>query len=282
MTMNRELVEYFARFIEGKTGIQYGETNYYQLENRLNAISQRLGFKSLDLLYAKFSSGTDPKLEKILVEEATNHETSFFRDVGIFRAFEELILPSIASRNANELGGTPVRIWSNACSSGQEAYSLSMICHERGIPSVNILCTDLSAKILDRAKSGVFSDLEIKRGLDEKRRAMYFDQIQDAGQVFWRAKDFLRRPMEFREHNLLGQWIGFGAYDIIFIRNVLIYQSLENKKAIVEKTKQHLAPGGYLVMGAAESLIGISDEFEQCSHQGALFYQKKNSVLRAS
>jgi chemotaxis protein methyltransferase CheR len=282
MSHNKETIAYFARFIESKTGIQYTETNFYQLENRLNAIAVRIGLKDLESLYSACVAKLDASLEKILIEEATNHETSFFRDSGIFRAFSGYILPELQKLRMTAHSVAPIRIWSNACSSGQEAYSLAILCNELGASNVQFLCTDISAKILARAKRGVFSDLEIKRGLDPKRRDQFFESIVEDGAQAWKAKDILRKNMDFREHNLLGSWASLSSYDIIFIRNVLIYQSVENKKLIIEQAMNHLSPDGFLVMGAAESLIGISDEFEQRSHEGALFYQKRRAVQRAS
>ena len=282
MTLNKETIGFFARFIESRTGIQYTETNYYQLENRLNAIATRHGYASLENLYTACVGKSDAKLERIIIEEATNHETSFFRDGSIFKAFSESILPEVLKGHAGSSAVTPVRIWSSACSSGQEPYSLAMLCHELGHSNVKILCTDLSAKILARAKSGVFSDLEVKRGLDTKRRDQFFDGATEDGQQVWRAKESVKRLLEFREHNLLGNWVGIGTFDVIFIRNVLIYQSIENKKTIIQHVKEHLAPKGFLVMGAAESLIGIADDFDQRSHGGALYYQKRPGVALAS
>jgi chemotaxis protein methyltransferase CheR len=282
MSLNKETIGYFARYIESRTGIQYSETNFYQLENRLNSIASRLGYASLESLYSSCVAKADAQLERIIIEEATNHETSFFRDGGIFKAFSEFLVPELLKNRALEPAAGPIRVWSNACSSGQEPYSLAMLCFEANATNVKILCTDLSAKILARAKSGVFTDLEIKRGLDVNRRDQYFDQIAEDGQVAWKAKESIRRYLDFREHNLLGSWSGMGSFDLIFIRNVLIYQSIENKKIVIENVKQHLVNGGYLVMGAAESLIGISEEFDQRSHGGALFYQKRPSVSKAS
>jgi chemotaxis protein methyltransferase CheR len=282
MSLNKETIGFFARYIESRTGIQYSETNFYQLENRLNAIATRLGYSSLESLYTACVGKSDAKLERIIIEEATNHETSFFRDGSIFRAFGEWILPEVLKERASDFGATPVRIWSCACSSGQEAYSLAMICHELGHLNVQILCTDLSAKILARAKTGIFTELEIKRGLDPKRRDQFFESVSEDGNPAWKARDGLRRMLDFREHNLLGSWSGIGTFDIIFIRNVLIYQSVDNKKTVIRHIRDHLAPKGFLIMGAAESLIGITDEFDQRGHGGALFYQKRPAAAQAS
>lgn len=282
MSKNNDTIAYFARFIESKTGIQYTETNFYQLENRLNAIAVRIGLKDLESLYIASVGKLDPNLERILIEEATNHETSFFRDGGIFRAFSGCILPEMQRQRMAAHSVSPIRIWSNACSSGQEAYSLAILCNELGASNVQFLCTDISAKILARAKRGVFTDLEIKRGMDAKRRDQFFESVVEDNAQAWKAKDIIRKNMDFREHNLLGNWGSLGSYDVVFIRNVLIYQSVENKKLIIDQVMNHLSPDGFLVMGAAESLIGISDEFEQRSHEGALFYQKRKAAKKAS
>lgn len=256
----------FARFIEERTGIQYTETNRYQLENRLQSIAHKQKFADIGALFQAFKSGSNPNLEKIILEEATNHETSFFRDGSLFQAFKELMLPKLIAFSR------PVSIWSNACSSGQEAVSLAILCEEAGLQNYKIFCSDISDKILKKARSGVYSDHEVRRGLDSKRLSDFFVAGEEDGARVWTVHQRILTRMYYKRLNLLEPWSGLGTFDVIFMRNVLIYQSLENKKVVLRKIFQHLSPEGYFVLGASESLIGLSDDFVQQAHNGSLFF----------
>jgi chemotaxis protein methyltransferase CheR len=256
----------FARFIEERTGIQYTETNRYQLENRLQSIAFKQKFANIEELFQAFKSGSHPNLEKVILEEATNHETSFFRDANLFHAFKELMLPKLKSLSR------PVSIWSNACSSGQEAVSLAILCEEAGLSNYKIFCSDISDKILKKARSGVYSDHEVRRGLDSKRLSEFFTPGQEDGSQVWTVQQRIQARMYYKKLNLLEPWSGLGTFDVIFMRNVLIYQSLDNKKIVLKKIFQHLSPEGFFVLGASESLIGLSDDFVQQAHNGSLFF----------
>lgn len=256
----------FARFIEERTGIQYTETNRYQLENRLQAIAYKQKFADIGALFQAFKSGGNVNLEKIILEEATNHETSFFRDGSLFQAFKELMLPRLMAL------GRPASIWSNACSSGQEAVSLAILCEEAGLQNYKIFCSDISDKILKKARSGVYSDHEVRRGLDARRLGAFFVAGEEEGARVWTVHQRILARMYYKRLNLLEPWSGLGTFDVIFMRNVLIYQSLENKKVALRKIFQHLSPEGFFVLGASESLIGLSDDFVQQAHGGSLFF----------
>lgn len=273
--MSEEIIlKFFADYIEKQLGIVYSETNYFQLSHRLHDISQQLGLKNLQELHKKASTSIDGNFKSMLLDLATNNETSFYRDSHIFKSLGTLILPEILSRPSPP---TTINIWSAAVSSGQEIYSIAMELdafskQTPNSPNFTLLASDISDIILKRAKEGIYSQLEIQRGLPTKSLLEYFDQI-DGNQ--WRVKDHLKRNITFKKINLLDQWLDIDMFDIIFCRNVLIYQNVENKKLVVNQFAKVLKPEGYLIMGAAESLFGISDQFSQITSEKVIIYKKK-------
>ena len=277
-----EKTKFFADYIQNHTGIVYSETNSYQLENRLQNLATRLECKSIDELWVKCISGMSLEIKQLLVDLATNNETSFFRDPAIFTSVECHMLPETIKRNT---AGKKIRIWSAASSTGQEAYSLSILCNEfKGWPSAphfEILGTDISEYALKRAEAGKFTQLEIQRGLPTQKMLKYFDKCDGNDSFgenipYWAVNGAIKKPTSFKKMNLLDNWFSLGHFDIVFIRNVLIYQDVENKKKVLDKVFQVLEPGGFLVLGAAESLIGLSNAFEQIRVGATIFYQKKS------
>lgn len=268
------ILNHFAKYIESQLGIIYMEANYFQLEHRLRDITSLLGFKDLEEFYEKSQNGIDGQMKALLLDLATNNETSFFRDPTIYKALSVHILPDLCSAGfKGELS-----IWSAASSSGQEAYSIAIEVAEArknmSLPPLRILVSDVSDTILKRAQSGVYSQLEVQRGLPAKYMVEYFDKDEND---FWKVKSSLQSGMEFRKINLLSDWTtDIGPFDVVFLRNVLIYQSVENKKRVIEAVWKRLKPGGYLFLGAAESLFGISENFKQIATNGAIIYQKKS------
>ena len=270
---NNLIIEFFAKYIESQLGIIYSEANYFQLEHRLQEVAKLLNFNDIQALYSEASKGISLNLKYQLLNIATNNETSFFRDPAIFRCFSELVLEDMAKR-PNQ---SNIKIWSAASSAGQEAYSLAMAVDQfkstkNQFFEIKFLLSDVSDKILKRAKDGVYSKLEIERGLSPELKLKYFESVD---QENWKVKSFLKSSMEYKELNLLDDWFGIGPFDIIFCRNVLIYLSVENKKKVIEKMANLLNPEGYLFLGSAESLFGLSEKFNQVSYQGAITYKKK-------
>jgi chemotaxis protein methyltransferase CheR len=269
---NNFILQFFAKYVESELGIVYLEANYFQLEHRLKEIASIMGMGGIDELYHLASNGIDGKLKNLLLDMATNNETSFFRDVSVFKALSEFMVPTLLASE----GKTSINIWSAASSSGQEAYSIAMELQEykqksSDFFSFTILVSDISEAILKRASEGKYSKLEVQRGLSSELLNKYFHQADGDS---WQVKSSLSSVMTFKKINLLNSWDGIGPFDIIFVRNVLIYQSVENKKKIIGQIHKKLNPNGFLVMGAAESLFGISDEFKQLSHGTSIVYQK--------
>lgn len=270
---NQVLLKFFADFIEAELGIVYIEANYYQLEYRLKDISTQLGFADLPELHRSARSGIVGQLRSLLLDIATNNETSFFRDNSIFKALSECVVPElIKAGNKRNL-----QLWSAASSAGQEIYSIAMEIDQArqsnsAIPPLQILASDVSGTILKRAEAGSYTQLEVQRGLPAKLMLHYFDK-NDQDQ--WVVKSSLRNGITFQKLNLLHEWGHIGPFDIVFCRNVLIYQGVENKTKIIKKICNNLNPGGYLILGAAESLFGLSQDFDQQVHGTAVFYRKK-------
>jgi chemotaxis protein methyltransferase CheR len=270
--MSTEQLGSFAKVIEKEVGINYPESNYYQLQKRLEDLVTLLGLKDIDELWLKAQGGFSP-VRNLILEFATNNETSFFRDTRLFTAFEKEILPQFAAKKSVT---QPLRIWSAACSTGQEPYSISMLIEQysSGKPpfKVEILASDYSERALARAHSGKFSQIEVQRGMPAQLLVKYFTKNEEDQ---WQISPALRAPIQFRRFNLLEPFTHFGKFDIVFCRNVLIYQKPESKKEIIARIAKMLVPGGYLILGGAENLIGLSDEFTQLSILGAVVYQLK-------
>lgn len=273
--MNQSMLKFFADYIEANLGIVYVEANYFQLEHRLQQIVTQLGFMNLEDLYGKAKIRIDGMMKNLLLDLATNNETSFFRDAAIFKAFSQFVVPETI-----EVGGllSSINVWSAACSSGQEAYSIAMEyegCRQAnpGLPRLSMRLSDISETILKRAQEGLYSQLEVQRGLPARNLIQYFDKVDDDK---WRVKSILKTGIEFKKINLLEEWgRDHGPFHVIFCRNVLIYQNVDNKKKVIEKLCNHLAPRGFLFLGAAESMFGISNSFEQLESHGAIVHRKR-------
>lgn len=273
MSENKQIIEFFANYIQNNLGIIYSETNYYQLEHRLEEVARALRFKSIQELYEEAKKGIDKKMKSSLLNIATNNETSFFRDPSLFLALEKSILPDLAHR-PNQ---SQINIWSAASSSGQEAYSIAMTIdkfkEQTGFfPNFELQLTDVSDRILEKAEQGIYSNLEIERGLDPILKNKYFDLMTD-GQ--WKIKPFIKNELRFKTLNFFEECYGIGPFHIIFCRNVLIYFNIEAKQKVIEKLADSLYPLGYLLLGSAENLLGLSDRFEQLNLNGAIVYQLK-------
>ena len=270
--MQVDTFTFFARFIEKELGIVYSDFNKYQLENRLVEIVKQLGLKDVAELKLKASTNPSPAMKQLILDVATNNETSFFRDPKLFKVVAEKMYPVFA--------GKPLRIWSAACSSGQEPLTLAMIHLEHPIASqFSIVATDVSTSVLKRASDSRYSPLEAARGLSPALIDRYFSKDSDGQYV---AKASIKSLMRFQQVNLLDSLVHLEKFDIIFCRNVLIYQSVENKRLVIEKLQQRLNPGGLLIMGAGESLLGLSEAFTTETVDGAVFYRLQNAPARAA
>lgn len=266
-----ESLLFFADLIRRELGIIYQEENYFQLQNRLEDAVRFFGLNSVDALYQKTREGLPSIQKQFILDISTNNETSFFRDPRVFQGIEKKLIPELCRTLAPN---APLRIWSAACASGQEVYSLQMLLHDSpNMPgNWSLTATDVSARMIDRAKQGRFSQLEIQRGLPLPMMLKHFTKDD---QDFWSAKETLRKHVSFDIRNLKHPMAFPSAFHLILCRNVLIYQTVEAKAEIIDRLTQHLQPGGYLVLGAGESLLGISNQYQQEIIEGAVFHRRK-------
>lgn len=281
MKPNNDILAYFARQIQTELGIVYADHNYFQLQNRLEEIAKAMGVEGLHKLYDQAQKGIHGQFRQLLMDSATNNETSFFRDAKIFTAIEKTVLPWFAGAR---LPDEKLRVWSAASSSGQEALSTVMTVHEwnekaaQKVP-FEITATDISDRILQKAKVARYSALEAQRGLTPPLMAKYFRRDPDGT---CQALPLLRDRIEYRSLNLKDAFPFRDKFHLVLCRNVLIYQTVDGKKEILGRIAATLVPDGFLILGAGESLIGLSDDFIQTAVDGAVIYRRRAVVARAA
>lgn len=276
-----EVLKFFSNYIEAELGIVYAEHNHYQLEHRLEEIAKVTGSKSIEDLYERLKNGISGHVKQLLLDSATNNETSFFRDPKVFAAIEEAVLKKYQNFVEQR---EKLRIWSAASSTGQEALSIAILVKEYNEKNhtaidLRILGTDISDRVLERAQSGIYNQIEMGRGLSELQITKYF-QNTDKNQ--WQASFNLTQHIEFKKFNLKSSIPLSEKFHIILCRNMLIYQSVEGKKEILNRITTNLMPGGFLILGAGESLMGLSSDYEQSLIAGAMLYQKKGVLSKAA
>ncbi len=282
MALTKDCLRFFAQFIETEIGIVYTEVNYYQLESRLEDIAKQLGLNDPVALWEKArNEGISGRLKHLLIDIATNNETSFFRDPNVFNAMRSIIQKAVPLNSPDK----PFKIWSAACSTGQELYSLAMVLAEIRDTNYfyyNMLATDISDRVLKRAQDGMYSDLEVQRGLTPAQLNRFFRNEKPVAAsedqfLTWAVKQELKQGISFQKMNLLEPFRNLEQYNLILCRNVLIYQTVENKKKVVQKLFDHMLPGAHLILGGAESLIGLFDTLEYVTIEGAVVYRKKDT-----
>ena len=275
--MDYDRLKPYAEAIFNELGIVYSERNSYQLEGRLEEISKALGYKSIEELETR-SLATDQELRDLLFDKSTNNETLFFRDRGVFDGFSKLVLPEFHKR-VN--GAKPMRIWSAACSTGQEPYSVAFCCEAFKKENPNfryeILATDYSQRVLRQAKDGLFQQIEVQRGLSSIELIQYFSKVEDgdATSGLWEIKPEFKAGIKFNNMNLLKEFRFPHKFDFILCRNVLIYQTPENKRKIVLKLLNVMDENSRLILGGAESLLDMSDEVKQEVIDKVIYFTRK-------
>lgn len=276
-SISKDILRFFSSYIERELGIIYSDFNEFQLIRRLEEIALLLECPSLDELFQRAQKGIHGDFKKMILDVATNNETSFFRDPKVFEMIEGQILPALAKKSLKQKN---INIWCAASSTGQEPISLAILIKEyakqNGIQfNVKILATDISQRVLERAKKSAYSQLEIQRGLPARHMISYFQRLP-CGQ--WKAKEELAQMIEYRELNLKMAFHFPENFDLVLCRNMLIYQGIESKKNIVERILGFLSDDGSLVLGAGESLLGITSRCEPLTVNGAIYYQKSKSL----
>lgn len=262
--------KFFADYIYKHTGIVYVENEYYRLDRRLQHLYEAFGLNSVDQLYQLYNSGPSisKDMHEKLLEIATNNETYFFRDAAHFNIITKIIVPEILK----ERSGKGLHFWSAGCSTGQEPYSLVMTLLDQFQDlKFTIDATDISNLALIKAKKGNYDTLEIQRGMPTKSLLKYFQQQPDDT---WTIKPAFNPYIHFSKINLLTDIFPSSEYNVIFCRNVLIYQNPENKKSIVQKFYNSLKPKGYFIMGSGESLTGLDIPLTRKFIEGGMVFQK--------
>ncbi len=268
--MNVEDFNLLAKLIRDKSGLNLTKDKGYLLESRLLPVARQHGLKALEELVMRLRSRPDNALIRDIVEAMTTNESFFFRDVKPFDQFKAVVLPHLLATKAASRG---IRIWSAACSSGQEPYSLAMILKEEKARlqgwNIEIVATDLSTQILSKAQAGLYAQFEVQRGLPIQLLVKYFKQVGDRWQVDQSIRDMVR----FRPLNLLEDFASLGSFDVVFCRNVLIYFDQPTKTQVLERISRQMSPQGFLFLGGAETVVGITAKFQTMANQRGLYQQ---------
>lgn len=273
LKLSKESYCEFQAFLHDACGILLGENKEYLVESRLRPLMEESSILQFDQFIDALKRDRIVGLREKSIEAMTTNETLWFRDAVPFEILRTRMLPKLAESRRPK-----VQIWSAACSSGQEPYSISMVIEEmlasgKALPSVRIAATDISPTMVNRAKEGIYDPTSLARGLSEARRKQFF---QARGKDHWQVKPDIARRITFSQHNLLQSFSALGRFDIIFCRNVLIYFSTEGKQDILRRFAEALQPDGYLVLGASESIAGVTDRFDMVNFRPGLAYQLKS------
>lgn len=270
--MKVEDFDMFCTLLRQRSGLVLTPDKAYLLESRLMPVARKWSLKGLDELASVVRSKREETLLRDITEAMTTNESSFFRDQKPFDQFKAVVLPALL---ANRAAKRTIRIWSAACSSGQEAYSLAMLLNEEGAKlagwKIEIVGTDLSAEMVNKARAGLYTQFEVQRGLPITLLVKYFKQVGDK----WQLNDDVRNKVQYREYNLLTDLTSLGQFDVIFCRNVLIYFDQPTKGKVLEAMAKLLPPDGVLYLGGAETVLGITDKFKPMDGQRGLYILAK-------
>jgi chemotaxis protein methyltransferase CheR len=276
--MNTDDFNHLSKLIKDRSGLVLTPDKGYLLESRLLPVARKWELKSLDELVARIRQRNESALIRDVVEAMTTNESFFFRDSKPFDQFRQVVLPSLLQARA---ATRHIKIWSAACSSGQEPYSLAMILNEEKAKlagwTVDILATDLSTEILAKAQAGAYSQFEVQRGLPIQLMIKYFKQNGDR----WQLDPLIRNMVKFRPFNLLDDLGSLGSFDVVFCRNVLIYFDQPTKTQILERMAKLLsAANGYLYLGGAETVVGLTTRFAPMPEHRGLYQVSTGAPAR--
>jgi chemotaxis protein methyltransferase CheR len=276
MTLDTEFA-FIAREVKARSGLVLTPDKSYLLETRLTPIARRENFGSVPELLAAARAQNSERLLWLITDALTTNETFFFRDKTPFDLLRTPILPELKARRS----GGRLRIWCAAASTGQEPYSIAMLLDElrasgQGLDA-DILGTDISERVLEKARAGLYSQFEVQRGLPVQLLMKHFEKTGD----LWRISDRLRAMVRLQRFNLLEDIRTLGRFDVVFCRNVLIYFDPESKRQVLEKIAGQMAEDGFLILGAAETVIGLTEAFApHPQHRG--LYQRNTAWRKAA
>ena len=268
MSIGTSEFAFVAELVRREAAIVLEPGKEYLVDARLAPLARSAGLAGVNEFIRLVRLGGQPGHRWSIVEALTTNETSWFRDAAVFEAFRTDLLPRLLTARSPH---HPLRIWSAAASTGQEAYSLAMLLTDE-LPApwrFDIVATDISREVLDRARAGHYNQMEMNRGLPARHLVRFFER-EGTG---WRIREQLKSHVSFRELNLAGPLLGLPRFDVVFMRNVLIYFDLATKQSILHRVRRLMAPDGWLVLGTAETTRGIDEEFEQNRMGGLSAYR---------
>jgi chemotaxis protein methyltransferase CheR len=267
-----------AGLLEARTGQQLTMSRRWRLETALSQLLRERGIASIDELITILVMGREPSLSTRVVEALLNNETYFFRDRAPFDLLKAAALPELAQRRAAK---KTLRIWSAGCSAGQEVYSLAMLFAEDPLRwagwTIDILGTDVSEAMVERARAGIYTQFEVQRGLGIQQMIRWFEESA-AG---WRAAEAIRKPIRFQVHNILEAAPHPGKFDLILCRNVLLYLQENTRRKAFDRLSSALSPDGWLMLGAGETVIGQAPSLEADREMRGLYRHKGEAVKAA-
>jgi chemotaxis protein methyltransferase CheR len=268
MNMTPDDFEFISQMLKKRSGLALTQDKMYLLESRLMPLARTNNCADLTAFIRMLRIKPDEKVVAEVVDAMTTNESMFFRDQKPFDQLRQVILPRFKA--AHPSGGR-MKIWSAACSNGQEPYSIAM-CLQEEAPKMagftyDITGTDISPRVLEKARQGIYTQFEVQRGLPITMMLKYFKQLPDNT---WQANDVLRSMVTFRQANLLDPYTRLGIFDLILCRNVLIYFDEPTKRNILERMSEILTPGGVLLLGSTESVMGVTQKFRQLDDQRGL------------
>jgi chemotaxis protein methyltransferase CheR len=251
-------LNWFVNKLQKETGIIISKEKTYLIETRLYPITKKNNYKNIDEVLTKIRKGLYRNLMQEVFDSMTTNETSFFRDKRPFEIFEEVSIPELIEKNKRT---KKLKIWSAACSSGQEAYSLAMILDRNPLIrswDIKIIATDISQTIINKAKQGIYSQFEVQRGIPTKDLLKYFyKEGKD-----WVVKDFLKKNIQFEVGNIFHPRSYIRNFDVVFCRNALIYFDKEDKQKAIDNISYSLVQNGHFYIGGAETILGKSDSLK--------------------
>ena len=265
--------DYVRNYVKSKSAITLEPGKEYLVESRLSSLLAGENCKDIAELVAKMREKVDSPLHAKVVDAMTTNETFFFRDITPFEALKKNVIPDLLSRRSPN---GPLSIWCAASSSGQEPYTIAMTVCEgfpalKSLGATKIIASDISSQMLAKAKSGLYTQLEVNRGLPAPLLIKYFTKIG----LDWQIKDEVKNMVDYRMINLSTTFPTLPAMDIVFIRNVLIYFEVDVKKKILEQIRKVMKPDGYLFLGGSETTFNLDDNFERCDLGKTVAYRLK-------
>ena len=276
--MTPEDFDYLRKLLRERSGLVLSAEKQYLAESRLLPVARKHRLGTLADLVGALKLANHTPLATDVVEAMTTNETFFFRDKIPFEHFRDTIMPALMATHS---GRRRIRIWCTAAASGQEPYSLAMVLREMNRElagfRIEILATDISNEVLEKAKSGLYSQFEVQRGLPIQLLLKYFAKVGEA----WQVAPELRAMVSFRHVNLLHDFGHLGSFDLLFCRNVLIYFDQPTKTGVLDRLARVIEPDGFLVLGAAETVIGLTEAFKPMPDRRGLYVPNKDALKPA-